>query len=229
MKLRFIAMLISLLAAQYVFGQFIPLDSLKRETYVPASIIKFSPFHVVNFYPTIEISYEFKLKGRFTMQAEGGYVLNYDGAGDTDFMNKRGFKAKLEERFYLVYFDRHPGNFYLAAETYYNYVNFDRQEEVRDCFDNNCQFPFTRKSTFLMRYREYGESVKWGWIKYWSRFVLDLNAGWTVRVVRYERAIPQSGLNSNDFVLDLGVDTPNERDRTTIGPNLGIRIGYRFK
>jgi len=227
MRQGLLSTIILVCAVQYCGAQFIPLDSIKQSMYVPSSIIKFSPLHLVNFYPTVELSYEFKLAGRFTMQAEGGYVLNYDNY-DRDFMNKRGFKGKLEERFYLVYFDRHPGHFYLAAETYYNHINFDRQEEVRDCFDNNCEFPFMRRASFQMRYREYGETVKWGWIKYWSRFVLDLNAGWTLRVVRYDRAIPQPGLNSDDFET-MGFDIPNERDRTAIGPNLGIRMGYRFK
>lgn len=218
-----------LFCATIAFGQFVPPDSLPKAMYVPSSVLKFSPLHLINFYPTLEFSYEFRLKGRVTMQAEGGWIVNYASAEQTDFLNKRGFKAKLEERFYLFYFDRHPGNMYLAAETYYNHVNFDREETVNDCFDNNCQSQFTRRVRYLMQYREYGESIKWGWVKYWSRFVLDLNAGWTLRVIKYERANPLPGVPVDDFNDTWGFDIPNERDRTTIGPNLGIRVGYRFK
>jgi hypothetical protein len=170
----------------------------------------------------------FKVVGRFNMQAEAGYVIDYQNPDNSDFINKRGMKFKLEERYYLTYFARHPGNFYLAAETYYNYINFDREQQVRECIDNNCEFPYIRTAVYVRRYREYGQTIKWGWIKYWGRFVMDLNTGWTLRFIQYSGAEPITGLSPEDVVFD-SFDIPNEENRITIGPNLGIRLGYRFK
>jgi hypothetical protein len=197
-------------------------DSLSGKWFVPTSVIKFSPLHLINFYPTVELSYEQRVASRVTIQVEGGYVFdNNDGFGDFD--NKRGFKAKLEPRYYLLYSDKHPMNVYISAEVYLNRIDFDRNGTVTECLDGNCDFEIARETTYVVRYRERGGTVKCGWMKHFGRFLLDFNAGWTVRVVRYHGSQDQYDDDYSWF------DIPNERNRTAFSPNVGLRMGFRIK
>jgi hypothetical protein len=198
-------------------------DSTDVKWLAPSKVIKFSPLHLMNFYPTIELSYEHRVADRFTLQGEFGYVLDYENNTDTEFKDKRGFKAKLEPRYYLAYSEKHM-SFYTSAEVYFNHINFDRETYVNGCIDQRCDFQFVQRTNFEVKYREHGASIKLGWIIHMHRFLFDLNSGWTVRFIRY------SGQHENfdDMVevLDFG---PNEADRTRLSPNLGIRFGYRLE
>ena len=204
-------------------------DTLALEkSLVPERAIKFSPFHLINFYPTIEISYEMRIRPLFTLQAEGGYVLNYRYNTDEEFQNKRGIKGKLEARNYLSGPPDRRKQFYLAAEVYLNAINFGRQDGEEECFDLECNHRFHRRYNYKMKYREEGFSFKVGFIRYWGpALFLDINSGVTLRNVRYKEPIslrPRGG-----DVFFAGPDIPNEEDRVTVSPNLGIRLGYRLK
>lgn len=203
----------------------------QRKTYdtahlVPRHAIRFSPFHLINFYPTIQVSYETRLYDSFTLQVEGGYVLprSFEEA-DPFFFNKRGYKAKVEVRRYF-WGGKRGWIFYGAPELYVNRVDFDRETTRTECFDQQCQSIFTRNYNYEVFYREKGIALKAGFVKYFSRFLLDVNTGWMVRVIRYD----------DDLKNKSGVDeyyawfnVPNEKSRTAVSPVLGIRIGYRIR
>ncbi|MBA4058641.1 MAG: hypothetical protein C0490_28250, partial [Marivirga sp.] len=65
-----------------------------------------------------------------------------------------------------------------------------------------------------------------GFIKYFGDFFMDINSGWAVRFITYTDTLP-----GNDFINDnvaWAFSIPNEDDRTTVSPIVGIRFGYRL-
>ncbi|MEX2230757.1 MAG: hypothetical protein WD824_01250 [Cyclobacteriaceae bacterium] len=195
---------------------------------VPRHAIKFSPFHLLNFYPTIQMSYETRIKNRFTLQVEGGYIVRRSVYRyDSEFLDKRGLKAKLEPRYYFG-LKGEKSFYYGALELYVNAVNFDRQDSRVECFDLECTRTFRRDYTYEMRYREHGLAAKSGFISYFSQFFVDINAGLIVRNIRYyEPAWLEPEVLAGEFFP--GLKTPFEQDRLAMSPALGLRIGYRFR
>lgn len=203
-------------------------DSLSTAMLTPGSIIKVSPLHLANFYPTIEIAYEQPLMKKVSLQTEVGYVLNYKQNSDHDFQNKRGIKGKVEGRYYLWTNPRHTIFYYTALEAYINAIHFDRQQTRFECFDTNCSSTYTQTYTGTGKYQEHGVSFKFGFQWMIHRFSIDLNSGWTIRSIRY--TVPQFPGRILDEGVDFGfIQIPNEETRVTFGPNLGIRVGYRLR
>jgi hypothetical protein len=206
-------------------------DSLTVSMLVPDKAIKVSPLHLLNFYPTIEVSYEQKLWPDITAQFEVGWVVPIGNYVDDDFLNKRGVKLKLEGRYYFWGRTDRRKMYYLAVEPYMNMINFDRQRTRTECFDLECTSLFTRSTVAKMEYREQGVSVKGGLIRYWSKNIfIDVNSGFTFRNIRYTDAPPPPTIGGV-FINDEGnfLDIPNEQDRIAIIPQLCARIGYRLK
>lgn len=220
MRLAFLACILAAPACS--FAQ----DSLTVAMLVPERAVKFSPFHLVNFYPTVELSYEHRIKPSATLQLELGYVLDYSTNTSERYSDKRGIKAKLEVRKYFALANkRRRKGFYWAAETYVNIINFDRERTQEECFDLECNHVYFRRYENKARYREQGLSLKIGSIRYFdSRIFIDLNTGVTLRNVDYHT--PPAGFRGD--VLPV-FEIPYESDRVTVGPNLGIRVGYRIR
>jgi hypothetical protein len=201
-------------------------DSLTMAMLVPQQAIKFSPMHLVNFYPTIEFSFEQKVATRTTLQIEAGYVLDYNNDWNEEFLDKRGVKGKLEGRYYFFGRTDKRKIYYLAGEVYGNFINFDRVSSREECFDVNCEHAFIRTVAYKMEYREHGFSFKIGLIKYVGKFFFDFNSGWTIRDIEYREPVNFSGGFTEDWTL---WEIPNEDDRVTFSPNVGIRFGYRLR
>jgi hypothetical protein len=205
-------------------------DSLAIAMLVPDKAIKISPLHLLNFYPTIEVSYEQQLWPEITAQIEAGWVLPTDTYGDDeDFQNKRGVKLKLEGRYY--YWGRTARRVlnYVSVEPYMNVINFDRQQTRTECFDVECNSMFTRTTLEKMEYREQGVSAKLGLLKYWSgKIFIDLTCGVTLRNIRYSDEPPEP-VDAVDMEPNMLPDIPNEGDRVAILPLFSGRIGIRLK
>jgi hypothetical protein len=204
-------------------------DSLSVDLLVPDVAIKVSPLHLINFYPTVELSYEQKIAGRFTAQVEFGYVLDYGTEWYTDFLNKRGIKAKLEGRNYFWGRTDRRKLYYAAVEAYINVINFDRQDSRQECFDLECSYLYRREYLYKMEYREQGLSLKLGMFRYMfsSSFFIDINSGFTLRIVGYNEPDDLIGQFGDDVISPFEI--PDESDRITVGPNLGVRFGYRLR
>jgi hypothetical protein len=202
-------------------------DSLTMAMLVPRQAVKLSPLHLINFYPTIELSFEQKIAPQVTLQLEGGYVLNYSNDWDEDFLDKRGVKLKLESRYYFFGRTDRRKIYYLAGEAYTNIINFERRSSREECFDAACEHMFIRYENAKMAYREKGFTVKAGLIKYaGKKFFFDFNSGWTIRDIEY-RELTNILSEERDFFEFF--DIPNEEDRIVLSPNVGARIGYRFR
>lgn len=203
-------------------------DSLTMAMLVPKQAVKFSPLHLINFYPTLEFSFEQKIASKVTLQLEGGYVLDYDNDTNDSFLNKRGAKVKLEARYYFFGRTDKRKIYYIAGEGYANIINFDRTTSTQECFDVNCENIFIRFQDAKMAYREKGFTIKAGLIKYaGEHFFFDFSSGWTIRNIEY-RELTNVLADDNDDVWDF-LDIPNEDDRIALSPNVGARVGYRFR
>ncbi len=220
--MRFLTLLICLICVGICSAQ----DTLHVGSVVPRNAIKFSPLHLLNFYPTIELSYERMIFRKTTLQLEGGYILNYR-SGDPDFQNKRGVKLKLEGRYYFFERTDRQKLYYASVEPYWNAVNFDRASSKIECFDADCNSVYRRHYRYKMEYREHGFSLKLGYVKYFSKFCFDISSGWTLRAVRYNAPFEDDDFGFEDDSLPF-FDIPNETDRVTFSPAVGLRIGYRF-
>jgi len=213
-------LILMLVLSTTCFGQ----DSTNIDRVVARHAIKYSPFHLINFYPTIQLAYEFRIAKRFSIQIDGGLVV--DDAQNTDYVDMRGFKVKLEPRYYLS--SNLKGNFgvYSALELYYNRVDFDRKTIQEECFDFSCNHAFIQTHTFVVKYREPGFGFKIGFVKYISNFLIDINSGFATRFVEYRHPeyitdpLPERGLFRSKR---------REEDGIRAMPLLGIRIGYRIK
>jgi hypothetical protein len=209
--------------------------SAQEKSAVPRQAIRFSPFHAINFYPTIQIGYEHLLKNKITLYVEGGYVLDYDTNEDDlstvsiQYYNKRGFKAKLEPRLYFYQNQRERMTLYGGVEFYYNYVDFDRNESVTECYDADCVHAFQRMYIYAVHYREWGFAPKAGIMIYIKNFFFDFNSGIAFRNIDYQKpevSAPNQPEDNFDSTFDF---VPIEEKRITWGPVLGLRIGYRIK
>jgi len=187
--------------------------------------IKFSPFHLIGFYPTIQLAYERGLTDNFSLQGEVGYVLRYK-SDDIEFKDKRGIKLKVEPRFHLLPDIYRERSSYIAGEIYLNAINFDRQEWRTECFDVECQNNYLQRYDYLVRYREMGFGFKYGFARYFDDFIVDLNCGWAVRFVDYKKPdLLRQFLEEESEWFEI----PNERKRVGFMPLVGIRFGYRLQ
>jgi hypothetical protein len=235
MKIRHYLYLAFLLIGSQTFGQ--KADSIREEkvreerisddNITPRHAVKFSPLHLIGFYPTIQLGYEFRISGPFTMQLEGGYV--YDLYDDT-YRDKRGFKAKVEPRLHFFQNARRTLSLYAAMELYYNHVDFDRDKTITLCFDEDCQDQYNQTFHYTTKYREHGLVFKFGFQKMWDRFIMDINTGLGIRNINYdEPELPQGAFDEDDLVEWGSFDIPRIEDRTIPAPFMGFRIGYMIR
>jgi hypothetical protein len=224
MKIRHYLYLAFFFVTAQAFGQ--KADSLRREDITPRHAVKFSPFHLIGFYPTIQLAYEFRLSGPLTMQLEGGYV--YDLYDDT-YLDKRGFKAKVEPRLHFFQNARRTLSLYAAMELYYNHVDFERDKTITLCFDENCQDLYNQSFHYTTNYREHGLVLKFGFQKMWDRFIMDVNSGLGIRNINYDEPnLPEGAFGGNESDEWGAFDVPRIEDRTIPAPFMGFRIGYKI-
>ncbi len=219
--------LILFLATGSCFAQ----DSTRFGKLIPRSALKFAPATLVNFYPTLEFSYEQKIASRFSIQIGYGYVIKIDKSFDPEYQNKRGYKGKIEIRYYLMPSERNNLVYYVAPGGYWNVVDFDRETSQQECYDLSCTHTFTRYYNYVVNYREHGFTLKFGFVKHFSKSIfIDVNGGWSFRYIDYDEPLIPPGIN-NLFEDDVFffANIPKEEDWFTLTPLIGFRVGYRFR
>lgn len=187
-------------------------------------VFKVSPLHLLNFYPSFLIGYEYGFSPNQSVQIDAGPVLDFESYNQ-EFQRKRGFKLKTEYRYYLDIENLSGNGHYIALEGYWNFVNFNRDVTQTECFDLACQNLFTRDYSFLVKYRETGIALKFGIVRVTDKIIYDWFFGLRLRFVDYKKPnLPPSVENFEDgFFLEI----PNETPRTTFGITAGLKLGYK--
>lgn len=192
----------------------------------PAHALKWSPIHLWGFYPSLQLAYEASVSKRLAVQADVGYVLNYRGGTNTEYMNKRGIKLKAELRYYFESLPNSRDGFYASIEPYLTSINFDRSVTVTECFDPNCQNRYLKNYAYKVEYKEIGFSGKGGYVIYFdNNILLDITIGWSWRSIDYDQPSNVPALTTGGFNF-FG---PNEEDRIVLSPLFGARIGFLLR
>lgn len=223
MRLFFALILISTMAVAQDVDRF--------DLAVPRHAVKFSPGHLlVNYHPTIEFSYEHRIARRWTLQGEYGKIVNIPNsqpenriqdAWDSD---RKGYKAKLEARYY-VYATR-GGRFtwYAAGELYYNKINYQKQMVTHEYYDETRDAIYEKTHRQRVYHEEKGINGKFGFLWHMGPVLVDVNAGLGARFIHYSNLLPIFDEDKDEF-LEF---TPDETSRDEPGLALGVRVGYRF-
>lgn len=206
-------------------------DSDRYDQAVPHQAIKFSPGHLlINYHPTVEFAYEQRIAHRWTIQGEYGQIVNLQGtyrenriedAWDSD---RKGFKAKLEARYYVYATHRARFVWYSAGELYYNNINYKKQMITYEYYDDAKDALYEKNYRQRVYHEEKGLSGKFGFLWNMGPVLLDVNGGLCYRFIHYSKILPAFDLDDDSF-FEFSND---ETSRDEAGLVLGVRVGYRF-
>jgi hypothetical protein len=202
----------------------------------PRLAVKWSPLHLLYFYPSWQFSIEHKLLKQLNIQYEGGWVVQSQNRVP-EYQDKRGYRASIELRYYLPSPPMIP--LYVGAEFYYHNVSFDRSETVGfNCASGDCDY--FQSVTYPVSCEELGPALKFGILLYpaWRRnksFYFDFSGGFAYRNISYASPARPSGEGMEYFkdtrgsyLFDPAMFYPDEQITERPRFVLGIRFSYRF-
>jgi len=228
-KICVAALLILSLLPDEVIAQ----SQLPDRTYIPKLAVKYSPLHMIYFYPSIQVAVEHRLYRNLTIQYDAGIVFNYnENNSSADYQNRRGYRLIGELRYYLPFTRKVP--FYLAAEGYYHNITFHRNAVLGYYSDNDKSYTYYQYIQHTVRTEQSGGGLKFGMLLYpaWnrnSRFFFDINGGLAIRNITYTNENLPPGNYAYFYDDDFNIFAPDENNHTELRPVLGIRIGYKIK
>ena len=196
----------------------------------PRLAVKWSPIHLINFYPSIQIGLEHKLFRNITMQYELGAIIDMGVMSNDDFIDQRGFRAIGEVRYYLPSPPKIP--FYIAGEYYYGDIRFDRSDVIGyNCQGGECLY--FEYITHRVNHRHQGVGLKYGILLFpgWNKnrkFFFDLNVGAAYRSIRYNYPELPDGNDITRFEQksDDHIFRPEENKGRHVRPVVGLRMSY---
>lgn len=223
MRLLFALILISTAA--------IAQDADRFDLAIPRHAIKFSPGHLlVNYHPTVQFSYEHRIARQWTLQGEYGKIVNIPGTYRGDRIreawdnDRKGYKTKLEARYYGYVTRSGRFTWYVAGELYYNKINYQKQMVMYEYLDEYNEVLYEKTYRQRVHHEEKGINGKFGFLWNIGPVLVDVNAGVGARFIHYSKILPIFDEDRDDF-LEF---TPDETSRDQPGLALGVRIGYRF-
>jgi hypothetical protein len=197
----------------------------------PRFALKWSPSHLIYFYPSIQIAVEHKVINNITLQYDLGVVFDPPLASNEDYMRQRGFRGIAELRYYIPSPPKIP--FYVAAEYSYSDIRFNRSNVIGyDCGGDDCLY--YEYVTYGVRHKNQGVGLKYGILLFpgWHRnrsFFFDCNVGIAYRSLSYNSLNRPQGENIRSFKNDdFIIFRPSEKNRREFRPTVGVRIGYSF-
>lgn len=197
----------------------------------PRFAIKWSPSHLIHFYPSIQVGVEHKLFQNITLQYDLGAVVDLGTMSNDDFINRRGFRGIGELRYYLPSPRKIP--LYIAGEFYYSDIKFDRSDVIGyNCWTEDCLY--YEYITYRVKHHHEGVGVKYGIILFpgWNRnrsFFFDLNLGIAYRSITYKHTGKPVDSDIKYFEdEDKHIFRPKENIGRHFRPVVGLRLGYSF-
>lgn len=197
---------------------------------IPVLSVKWSPFHLINTFPTVQIDAEVRIRDRMTVQVGGSPVVRLSDADHRyNLDKKRGYKLKSEVRYYFLPTRQEDKMLvYVSLSFDYNRLKNDKTVIFEyDCNGRGCQY---RQQTEIEERRIiYSLTHRIGLQTYLSpRFLLDINAGWGVRWGNYSRFNEPVGYDNVNETIDIfGFFSDYVETRVAIG--LGVKLSVRIK
>ncbi|MBL6444814.1 DUF3575 domain-containing protein [Fulvivirga sp. 29W222] len=201
---------------------------------VPNLYVKWSPLHLINTFPTVQMDAEVRIGDRMTVQVGGSPVI-YVSSTDHWYglHKKRGYKLKSELRYYFLPVQLEGEKlFYLSLSFDYNRLKNDKTGTFGfDCNDRDCQY---RQRVQLEERREiYALTHRIGMQRYLtSWFLLDINAGWGVRWGSYSMFNEPQGYDEyfrNDESDSFDSFFYGGYVETRVAIGLGVKLSVRIK
>ncbi|NJM26326.1 MAG: DUF3575 domain-containing protein [Bacteroidia bacterium] len=209
------------------------LGSAQEES--PAAIaaawaFKWSPLHLLNYYPTAQFAVERRLKSNYSVVIDGGLVIkNLGDNPDESGFDKSGYKLKVEPRYYFFSPGEHVMNFFLAPEFYVNHVDYKRSATYGKNCDEFGQCDYFQLETYRMQYREKGINFKVGVSHIFSsRLMMEYWLGVAYRDIAYKQVDFPDGTQYLTESAWISWE-PTEETRTVIRPTMSFRIGYAIR
>ena len=196
----------------------------------PRLAVKWSPLYLAHFYPSVQFSLEHRVTRNITLQYDFGGVVDFGATINDDFVDRRGFRAIGEIRYYLPSPAKIP--LYIAGEYFHSEIRFNRSNVVGyDCTWGDCLY--YEYITHKVEHRNQGVGLKYGIILFpaWNRnrkFFFDVNAGAAFRYIQYDYTSMPVG---EDVMLfkdrdDKNFFRPVEKNGWYPRPVMGLRVGY---
>lgn len=196
----------------------------------PAWAFKWSPLHLLNYYPTAQFAVERRLAPNYSVVIDGGFVIKNLGDNENESaFDKNGYKLKFEPRYYFFSPGSHVMNFFLAPEFYVNHVDYKRSATYGKNCDEFGQCDYFQLETYRMNYREKGLNFKVGVSHIFStRLMLEYWLGVAYRDIAYKQIDFPDG---TPFLTESAWIEwePTEESRTIIRPTMSFRVGYAIR
>lgn len=190
--------------------------------------IKISPLRIIDFvHPGYEISYE-RLHGKkYSTQLSLAYITNT--VWDIDFENLKGYRAAIEEKYFLKQVRKHRS--YVSAEASWCHMNFDK--EVSGLKQNDStgfaefdQIISFRKNILIL-------NVKYGIQTCLSpHLIFDVSAGLGARYLDIKQTtFPQESVYepvAKNFFPDIYDHASKSGRRLALNVPVSLKLGYQF-
>jgi hypothetical protein len=204
-------------------------DSIASKKNMHRLAVKWSPLHLVGNYPTFQLAVEHRIADRLALQWDAGYVVNTSSVESKEGFDKKGFKAKLDVRYYFP-FGRSA--LFIAPEVYYNYVDFKSSGTFGvDCDDPEGGCYYYRYYTYSVHYREPGLNFKSGLIhRFGKHFCIEYHLGVSLRFIRYKTPDKPPGKSYEErYERSFPDFSLSKESLNTLFPSTGFRLGYIFR
>ena len=220
-------LVVGLLALCVLNAQAQESDSTNRRG-IPKLAIKWSPLHLINTFPTVQIDAEAKIAEHWSFQAGGSPVIYFDDdrQNSTSF-NRRGFKLKSEVRYYLTkQLNTKATIFYTGLGFDYNNLLYNSIRNYYfecgpDCYYRERRSIENKKKIYSLTHRLGLQTYMTDWL------LFDVNLGWGARWGYYEGDAPIGASWSEDsdvWFSDFDSDFVETRPAIGIGVKFSVRI-----
>jgi hypothetical protein len=196
------------------------------------NIIKLTPFRMVGLiHPSFDLTYERILTKHHSFQATAGILYNnFNTLTDYNEIDKEvtGWKANMEYRYYLL--GSNPSGYYVSADASFFTKNHNA---ILTFLRPHPTFPmsgFRYSDSIRIHQQTIGLHVLGGWQKIYSRIIIDIFAGFGLRLRKIQhsnRIFTGDKIAPNDYLTPFSL---NYSEGSRIQPSipLNIKIGWLF-
>ena len=187
-------------------------------------IVKWSPLHLIDHFPTFQIAVEQKIIKNISLQYDFGPVLSMTGFFSDFDTNKRGYKSKIQVRRYFS-FPTQRWRVYVAPEIGYNYIDFTRGKTyLVEGIDDLSYYQYIESQT---KYRETNLGLIGGARYTTYRFCIDFQIGVVGRFMKFTAPmIPGTHYHLESPDNNIRFEYYSDKSRNEIRPSVAVRFGY---